>query len=196
MPRAPNPDVRDRLHHAGGKLVQGTSFGGASVQDITAAAGVPKGSFYNYFESKDAFAVELLETYWQAIDDAYGPILNAPNTAPLEAIRDFFDGLIAYHAERRFTPGCLIGNLALELAATNPMVRASLRGLFSRWTQALVGRLRDAAGQGALAEGQDLNELAAALIDAFEGAVLRSKVDQDKAALRRFSELVLPRLLL
>jgi TetR/AcrR family transcriptional repressor of nem operon len=191
MPRPANPEVRDRLRNAG-DLIHRTSFGTTGVHEITATAGVPKGSFYNYFESKEAYAVDLLDTYWRTIDETYGPILRDTSLPPTKAIRGFFIALVGYHSERDFIPGCLIGNLALELAATNEAARGKLRQLFAHWTAGITARLTEARRAEAAPHDSEPEEVAAALIDAFEGAVLRAKVDRSRAALGRFENLVLP----
>jgi TetR/AcrR family transcriptional repressor of nem operon len=100
--------------------------------------------------------------------------------------------LVGYHSERDFIPGCLIGNLALELAATNEAARGKLRQLFAHWTAGITARLTEARRAEAAPHDSEPEEVAAALIDAFEGAVLRAKVDRSRAALGRFENLVLP----
>jgi TetR/AcrR family transcriptional repressor of nem operon len=195
MPRPANPDVRNRLCSAGGDLIRRTSFGATGIQEITSAARVPKGSFYNYFDSKDSYATEILDDYWRTIDESCGETLRDRSLPPLQAVRDFFVALIEYHAERQFIPGCLVGNLALELAATSDLVRDKLRRLFTQWTAELAARVTEARQAGALPPDVNPEQVAAGLIDAFEGAVLRAKVDQGQAALKRFQEFVLPRLL-
>lgn len=195
MPRPANPDTRSRLCSAGGELVHRTSFSSTGVQEITSAAKVPKGSFYSYFDSKDAYAAEILDEYWRMIDESFGHILRDESLTPLQAVRDFFGALVEYHADRQFIPGCLVGNLALELAATSDLVRGKLRHLFSQWTAELTVRLAEARRTEALPLRAEPAEVAACLIDAFEGAVLRAKVDQNRTALNRFQDFVLPRLL-
>jgi TetR/AcrR family transcriptional repressor of nem operon len=195
MPRPANTNARDRLRSVGGHLIHTTSFGATGVQDITSAAGVPKGSFYSYFNSKEAFALELLDTYWQDIEDTYGRILRDTSFAPLDAVKQFFSGLITYHKERHYVPGCLVGNLALELATTNPAARDKLRQIYAHWTGGLVARLREAQQAGTLPSKARPSDIGAALVDAFEGAVMRAKVDQGPGALRRFEKFTLPAIL-
>ncbi len=110
-------------------------FNATGVQEITAAAGVPKGSFYNYFDSKEAFAVAVLTEYWEAVVAEYGPILNQRRTSPLSRIARYFAGLAEFHERRRYAVGCLIGNMALEVTPTSEDVRTAC-GDLSR----LVGR--------------------------------------------------------
>ena len=63
-PRPANPETRSRLLERGADLICSRGFNAIGLQEITDAAGVPKGSFYNYFDSKEAFAVEILSEYW------------------------------------------------------------------------------------------------------------------------------------
>ena len=60
----PKPNVREQLMEAGLRTLHSQGFNGCAVQDITQAAGVPKGSFYNHFESKEALALAALEMFW------------------------------------------------------------------------------------------------------------------------------------
>jgi TetR/AcrR family transcriptional regulator, transcriptional repressor for nem operon len=196
MPRPPNPEVRSRLLSIGREVVLDRSFNGCGVQDITEAAGVPKGSFYNYFESKETFAAEILEDYWQSIEDRHGPILYDARLKPLTRIARFFRGLTHDHGAAEFAFGCLIGNLSLELSNSSEVTRSKLTAVLHRWQSALTACLREAQERHELNGKQNIDELAEVLIEAYEGAVMRCKVEQSGKALERFEKLVLPRLLL
>jgi TetR/AcrR family transcriptional repressor of nem operon len=93
-------------------MVRSQGFSATGVQEITAVAGVPKGFFYNYFESKEAFATEILDWYWASIVDLYGPILQDRSIQALTRIDRYFNALADFHRETGFTIGCLLGNLA------------------------------------------------------------------------------------
>ena len=88
----PKPNVRDKLLAAGLETMHCRGFNGCSVQDITQAAGVPKGSFYNHFESKEALGAELLDLYWQKATPALR-ILSDEALPPLERLKRYFDTL-------------------------------------------------------------------------------------------------------
>src|SRR6516162_9493212 len=96
MPRPPNPEVRRRLLAAGLDLVHARGFSASGVKDITDAAGVPKGSFYAYFPSKEAFGVAVLEHYWSDIETRLLPILAADAPARQRVTR-FFHALADDH---------------------------------------------------------------------------------------------------
>ncbi|HVE09603.1 MAG TPA: TetR family transcriptional regulator C-terminal domain-containing protein [Paraburkholderia sp.] len=195
MPRPPNPEVRSRLLSVGRDVVHDRGFNGCGVQDITAAAGVPKGSFYNYFDSKEAFAAEILEEYWQSIEERHGPILYDARVKPLARIAKFFRALTDDHGQHDFALGCLIGNLSLELSNGSDETRAKLLALLARWQKSLAFCLRDAQQRNELDRKQNVDELAAILIEAYEGAVMRGKIEQSAKAYERFEKVVLPRLI-
>ena len=175
MPRPANPETRSRLLKIGGDLVSSRGFNATGVQEITAAAGVPKGSFYNYFDSKEAFAVEVLSAYWDRIVELYGPILTDSQRQPLARIARYFEGLADFHEQHRYAVGCLIGNMAVEVTPSSEDVRAKLAAIYREWSTSVADCLREAQARKELAPGRDANQLAAALIDTFEGAVMRAR---------------------
>jgi TetR/AcrR family transcriptional repressor of nem operon len=195
MPRPANPEVRSRLLSIGREVVLDRGFNGCGVQDITEAAGVPKGSFYNYFESKESFAADILEDYWQSVEDRHGPNLYDARVKPLARIARFFRGLTHDHGAADFAFGCLIGNLSLELANGSEIARSKLSAVLNRWEHALAACLREAQERNELGGKQSAADLAQILIEAYEGAVMRCKVEQSGKALERFEKTVLPRLL-
>lgn len=195
MPRPANPEVRTRLLSIGRDVVLNRGFNGCGVQDITAAASVPKGSFYNYFETKEAFAAEIVEQYWQSIEDRHGPILYDARIKPLNRIARFFHAVSEDHGRENFKLGCLIGNLSLELSNTSESTRIKLADLLRRWEGALAACLTEAQERRELAAHINVSELAQILVEAYEGALMRGKVEQSGDACDRFERVVLPRLL-
>jgi len=180
---------------SGQRLVGSHGFHGCGINDITEAAGVPKGSFYQYFESKETYAVDLLEDYWASIEERHGPILLDRRLKPVERVAKYFKALTQDHRQRKFTLGCLIGNLGIELSEGSEEARAKLNVLLKRWAVPLKACLLEAQAADELRSDLDAGELAAALIDAWEGAVMRGKIEQAGGAYRRFEKIVLPRLL-
>jgi TetR/AcrR family transcriptional regulator, transcriptional repressor for nem operon len=195
MPRPANPDVRRRLLEAGLALVHARGFAASGVKDITDAAGVPKGSFYAYFPSKEAFAAAILEHYWSDIEARLLPILATEGVAQ-ERITSFFHALADEHEAGDFLLGCLIGKLSLELGGTSESVRDELVQILDRWDDALTACVRSGqAGSGGVRADLDAAELAAMLIEAWEGAALRGKVDRSRLPYERFEAVTVPALL-
>lgn len=195
MPRPPNPDVRRRLLAAGLDLVHGRGFSASGVKDITDSAGVPKGSFYAYFPSKEAFAAAILEHYWSDIERRLLPILDEDGPAQERLVR-FFHALADEHEDGDFLLGCLIGNLSLELGGASEAVRDQLASILDRWDAALTACVRSGQhGSGGVRTDLDADELAATLIEAWEGAALRGKVTRSRTPYARFETITVPALL-
>lgn len=195
MPRPANPEVRNRLLGAGLDLVHARGFAASGVKDITDAAGVPKGSFYAYFPSKEAFAAAILEHYWADIEARLVPILGADGSAR-ERITRFFHALADEHEAGNFLLGCLVGNLSLELGGSSDQVRAELVRILDRWDTAVAECVRSGqGGSGEIRADLDAERLAAQLIEAWEGAALRGKVTRSRGPYDRFEAVTVPALL-
>lgn len=195
MPRPPNPDVRRRLLTAGRELVHAHGFAASGVKDITDAAGVPKGSFYAYFSSKEALAAAVLESYWSDIEARILPLLDADGSAQ-ERLKRFFHALADEHESADFLLGCLVGNMSLELGGSSDLVRAELVRILDQWGDALADCVRSERGRvGDIGADPASGELASVLIEAWEGAALRGKVTRSRAPYDRFEAVTLPALL-
>ncbi|OBG29890.1 TetR/AcrR family transcriptional regulator [Mycobacterium sp. 852002-51057_SCH5723018] len=195
MPRPPNPDVRRRLLEAGLQLVHARGFAASGVKDITDAAGVPKGSFYAYFPSKEALAAAILEHYWSDIETRLLPLLDAQGS-PQDRITRFFHALANEHEAGDFLLGCLIGKLSLELGGSSEPVRAELVRILDIWNAALTACVRSGQdADGGIRTDLDAGELASLLIEAWEGAALRGKVTRDRFPYDRFEAVTVPALL-
>jgi TetR/AcrR family transcriptional regulator, transcriptional repressor for nem operon len=156
---------------------------------------VPKGSFYAYFSSKEAFAAAILDHYWSGIEARLMPILDADGRAQPRITR-FFHALADEHESGEFLLGCLVGNLSLELAGSSEPVRAELARILERWDAALTACVRSGqSGAGDIRADLDASELASLLIESWEGAALRGKVTRSRVPYDRFEKVTVPALL-
>ncbi|HWL86242.1 MAG TPA: TetR family transcriptional regulator C-terminal domain-containing protein [Polyangiaceae bacterium] len=190
----PRPSAREKLLSAGLDTLHRRGFNGSGVQEITDAAGVPKGSFYNHFESKEALGAEVIDRCFQTTS-ARRAILSDESLSPLERLRRYFDGLAAALEAAEFAYGCLLGNFSAELADQSRLVRDRLSSVFAAWTRAIEGCIRDAQRAGEVRKDMDAATLAAFLINAWEGAVLRARVEKHAAPLEQFNEVVFSKIL-
>lgn len=191
MSRRPNPEVLARLLKDGGRLVHEVGYHACGVQDIAVAAKIPKGSFYSYFDSKESFASAILQEYWTDIENRLVPVLYDSSIEPLTRIRRFFDLLVAEHASDNFTIGCLIGNLSLEMARSSGEVRSTLTHILHKWEVALAFSIEEACTNGDTSKQGDARKLAAILIEGWEGATLRTKIERNGEAFQRFIDTTL-----
>lgn len=185
----PRPNVREQLLKAGLQTLHQHGFNGCGVQEITDTAGVPKGSFYNHFESKEALALEALERFWQH-GARRREMLSDPSLDPVERLRRYFRGMADAMVRDDFQKGCLIGNFSTELSAQRKGVRERLSAIFAAWARSLEPCVREAQKAGRAQSNLPASTIAAFLLNAWEGAVLRSKVEQDKLPFDHFERVV------
>jgi len=186
--------MRDHLVASALEALHGQGFNGTAVQDITDAAGLPKGSFYNYFKSKEALAVEVIDRYRKG-DEARARVLSDESISPVERLRRYFASVATNLAEQNYERGCLMGNFSTELADQSRLIRDRLSSNFAAWSRQIEGCIRDGQEAGEISRDIDPRVLAAFLLNSFEGAILRMKVEKDGSPLDHFMTLVFSRVL-
>jgi TetR/AcrR family transcriptional repressor of nem operon len=188
MQPMPKPNVREQLMEAGLRTLHTQGFNGCAVQDITQAAGVPKGSFYNHFESKEALALAALEMFW-VNGTARRALLADTTMDPVERLRLHFQKLSAALAKIKYERGCMIGNFSSEMSK-NTEFRERLAKIYADWSLALEHCIEEVQTAGKLKAPIPPKALAAFLVNSWEGAVLRSKVELNGSALEDFEQVV------
>ena len=166
----PKPNHKDALLDAGLAAFHRRGYHATGVQEIVSSAGVPKGSFYSHFESKDALGLAVLARYWE--DRAKARALLRDASLPgLERLDRYFAAL-GYSED-----GCLIGNFTAELAQLDAF-RQDLSRLWRRWTDMLSQCLADGQRDGSVRTDVPVAELARTVLALWEGAVLSAKVER------------------
>lgn len=158
-------------------------FNAASVNDIVQAAGVPKGSFYNHFVSKEALAVEVLGRY---VDDLGLGELADSGGSPLEHIRAHLTANIAAREAAGIEYGCLLGNFSTDAVAFNEGLRDAVTRGFARWTDAMAAAISRAQLVGEIRKETDAHTLARYVVSSFEGAIAQAKTLRTDRPIRDF----------
>jgi TetR/AcrR family transcriptional repressor of nem operon len=181
--------VRDKIVHAALDRFHALGFSACGVQEIVDKAGVPKGSFYNYFDSKERLALEVLEVYAQG---SKREMLADETVPPLKRLRGHFNFLATRYAGFGYGKGCLIGNIAAEASDNMPVIRKALAQGLASWTKLVAAAIRDGQKDGSIEPRVDADELARFLINSWEGAVIRMKLTNSRQPLDDFFSLALP----
>ena len=169
----PRHSVRDVIVETALGEFHRIGYAACSVDTITRAAGVPKGSFYNHFKSKEELAVEVVAKYTA---DAEWSTITDPKLTPLEKLRAQFRVMADVFVGYDYTRGCMIGNMGEELADHSEPMRAQVRASLGGWAEGIGATLRAARDAGELTTDADLDMLGRFVLDAWEGALLRAKV--------------------
>lgn len=184
------PSLRDQILRAGLPVMFRSGYHGASVRDICRAAGAPQGSFTNHFRSKEAFAVEVLDRYFDYLKALVSKALNDETLAPRQRLKRYLD-IITDKLERdRWMIGCLIGDFSLQASSQSKLLRQRLDAIFQEWRSLFAACIAAAQSAGEVDSKFDAAELAEFLLVSWEGAILRMKVERSPAALERFKTIV------
>ncbi|MDK8874245.1 TetR/AcrR family transcriptional regulator [Paracoccus sp. SSJ] len=175
------------LIRTGVAILTEKGFSAVSIDDILSSAGVPKGSFYHYFPSKEAFGMALIDAYAGYFARKLDRWFNDETRLPLQRLSNFFVDAKAGMARFGFRRGCLVGNLGQEMGVLLESYRHRLAAVFHDWEARTARCLRAAQVAGQIGADADCDRLARFFWIGWEGAVLRSKLEQDPGPLDEFA---------
>ena len=182
-------DTRERLLEEGITSLLRDAYHGTGLKALLERVEVPKGSFYNYFESKEDFAVAAVERYAECLARQLATSLaEAPD--PVAGLRTFFRAQMDEFVQAGFIGGCLVANLGGELEgsdACREVLQASMRG----YRDGLLGAIQGAQAGGLFRDDLPAEAMADLLVAAWEGAVIRMKIERSLAPLESCLEQLL-----
>ena len=169
--------TRIKLIQAGAELLTKKGFASAGIEEILSMVQLPKGSFYHYFESKEAFGIVLIKSYFNHFDKRLDTRFYKEDFNPIEQTQDFILIARANMKKYNLSRGCLVGNLGQEMAVLPNSFRKIKIGVLNQWQFKTASCLRRAQETGEIALDLDCDALAAAFWIGWEGAVLRAKLE-------------------
>ncbi|WP_282246359.1 TetR/AcrR family transcriptional regulator [Stenotrophomonas sp. PS02300] len=169
-------DVRDKILATGQRIMGGKGFSAVGLNEVLSAAGVPKGSFYHYFGSKEAFGEALLEDYFSAYLADMDRIFSQPRKSRAQQLDAYFKAWMDNQSFEDCQGKCLAVKLGAEVADLSQSMRATLQ----RGTAGIIGRLAqvlDAGVQeGSLSFSGTPQAVAQSLYELWLGASLMVKI--------------------
>ncbi|QTF94398.1 MAG: TetR/AcrR family transcriptional regulator [Halomonas sp. BM-2019] len=179
-PKVPrnDQDTRAALIQSGTEVLTEQGFLAAGIDGILRRVGVPKGSFYYYFESKEAFGRAVMAHYGAYFAHKLDRHLLNDALSPLARVEAFVEDAQAGMARHDFRRGCLVGNLGQEVGSLPEAYRQWLRETLEDWQWRLARCLEEAKGAGELAASADGDRLAEAFWIGWEGAVMRARLER------------------
>ncbi|MDZ4772023.1 MAG: TetR family transcriptional regulator C-terminal domain-containing protein [Planctomycetota bacterium] len=194
-PETKEPSTRDRLLEVGAQAISDLSFNSCGLAEILRRAGVPKGSFYHYFESKEDFGVALIERESAEYVECMRPLVEDHARSPLERLRAVFEEGRRHCIEHGPARRCLIPKLALETAQLSEPVHAAVKQAYDHWSAQLVQIIREAQERREISRRHDPERLAGILVMLWEGATIRMQIDRSLQPLDDFLAFVFDSLL-
>jgi TetR/AcrR family transcriptional repressor of nem operon len=183
------------LLEVGRRVFLERGYTNAGLDALLHEAGVPKGSFYHYFGSKEEFGLQVIDGFARNCEAWMDQTLGDHSIPPLERLRRHFEGTIERLAHQECRNGCLVGRLSQEMADQSEALRERFERIFSDWTERLADCLREARDAGEIAGDLDAHQVAEFWMNGWQGAILRAKTARSTAPLTNFLEVMFVRVL-
>jgi TetR/AcrR family transcriptional regulator, transcriptional repressor for nem operon len=169
---------KENLLSQGVQLLMKQGYHGTGLKEILDAVQIPKGSFYNYFSSKESYAAEVIQHYINPFIEQLDNHLQNPELDGLTALKTYFDELIVELEQANFKGGCLLGNLMGEIGDTSDLCQQALQLAVHRYRDLLATGLKKAQLEGTIRMDKSADDMADLLANTWQGALLRMKIEQ------------------
>ncbi len=186
---------KEDILKAGHDIMFLNGYNATGIKEITDKVNIPKGSFYNYFKSKEEFGLEVLKYHASHAIKYHERVLLDADMPPLSRLIKFFSDLIDKFddvSNRRL--GCIMGNFSQELASTNKNFRVALDQEFNACETILVQCLTEARDKGQISKDLDPKLVGSFLLNSWQGAILRMKSMGTTKPLKDFKDFILKKL--
>ena len=174
---------KQRMLEQGVALLLQHGYSDLGVATLLESTGLPKGSFYHHFASKEDFGLQVVDLYMQEVHAGLAHCLDDEGLPPLDRVRRFFE-LSAEKYRTQGNLGCLLGGLGQELSGISETFRLRVEECFRRIEDRLAHCFALAVERGELARSADPHAMAELLVNCWEGAALRSRLRRDTGPLQ------------
>lgn len=179
-------DTREVLIRSGLALLTQNGFLSTGIDAIVKNVGVPKGSFYYYFENKEDYGRTVLASYDSFFQHKLNKFLSDASVTPMKRLSHFVADAGRGMQKYAFTRGCLVGNLMQETPGLPDAFRGQLQQILNAWQGRLAACLRAALIAGEIRAATSPEQLAEMFWSGWEGAVMRAKLYQSTLPLNEF----------
>jgi TetR/AcrR family transcriptional regulator, transcriptional repressor for nem operon len=189
--------TRCTLLETGLDLFEKKGFNATGIQEITDIAGVPKGSFYNYFVSKEAFGVEVIRYYTETHIEQWKNLLAAEETEDSYlALSVVFIEIASRYEGVNPKRGCLLGTLAAEISEASDDCRLALAEAVGKFKAILAHRLMLGQQTGKVRCDLSKNQLAELVWNSWQGSLLEMKIENSAEPVKRILDMLFEKILI
>ena len=180
--------IREHLLDIGVAIFIKEGFHGTGIQEVVDQAGIPKGSFYNYFKSKEDFGAQAIIHYSDNFKEFLQAVVNASKDDAAQALNQFFDELIALFNGKDCKEGCLLGNFAAEISDSSKIGREAMSICVKEWKDLFKELIIRGQEQGHIKKELSPGDLADFLLNFLEGSIIRMKIEGSTGPLEQMRE--------
>ncbi|MGV8918854.1 MAG: TetR/AcrR family transcriptional regulator [Pseudomonas sp.] len=187
MTTAESNQTKQRIFATGQSIIASKGFTAVGLNELLKAAKVPKGSFYHYFDSKDAFGTALLERYFDDYLENMNLILQPANASGYHALMRYWQQWIANQTTLTECGKCLAVKLGAEVADLSEPMRKALDLGTSRIIERLTTAIRQGVEEGSVGIDDQPERVASRLYALWLGASVMAKITRSS---RSFDEVL------
>lgn len=176
-------DVRQHILDTAKPIILGKGFSAVGLNELLSAAGVPKGSFYHYFKSKEAFGEALLDSYFSSYQERLSDLLGGGPGDAAERLMHYWQLWLDTQATDGTDGKCLVVKLGGEVSDLSEAMRVALKRGTGRIVERVAECIQEAQADGSLPGDIDAADTALMLYDLWLGATMLTKIRHDRSAL-------------
>ena len=151
---------KEDILKVGYDVIRKNGYHHVGINQILKEAGIPKGSFYNFFESKEDFAKQVIENYGKNNSRFLREYFQNSEVGPIETLKNFYEMMIGINEKDEFQSGCIINKMSLEVGRTNSSFAELLNQHFSGWVEIIAEVVQQGQDNGEITQKQSAKELA------------------------------------
>lgn len=178
-------DTRQHVLDVAKEIILGKGFAAVGLNEILTSAGVPKGSFYHYFKSKEQFGDELIKDYFAQYLQQLEITLSAEGSTNSSRLLAYFQAWLDTQSSDTTADKCLVVKLSAEVTDLSELMRVTLKSGTDRVIARLAESVADGISKGEFPAHLDAQSLAAEIYYTWVGATLLTKVSHTREPLER-----------
>ncbi len=182
--------TKNALLEAGAQIMIEKGYTNTGIQEVLESTGVPKGSFYYYFDSKEDFALQVIDYKDASYAEYLKKFFDDKSLSPIERLKAYCNEGKKMFEENECRKGCLIGNLSQEMADQSEVLRARLEESLTRTRNTFAKAMKEAQQKGLINSKLDANQLAEFFLAGWHGALMRSKTTKNSGPLATFIKMM------
>jgi len=140
---------KDIIRH-GVDLFRRQGYHNTGISDILYTCDIPKGSFYNYFKSKEDYGIQVLNYYGDSLLEFMKNKMKSGGDSPIEKLKELYNAFIEIVEREEIKSGCLVNNISNEVGGLNDKFAEAADKIFRKWIDEIAR---------VVAKGQAINEI-------------------------------------
>ncbi len=173
----------------GTELFRKKGYHHVGINEILKASNIPKGSFYNFFDTKEEYAGKVIDAYGTASLKMITKALSDITVSPLERLKRFYAMLIDINEKDGLDAGCLVNNLSIEVGGNSPGMSRAADEVFLMWVKEIAKCVREGQEKGEIMDSMPAEDIAEYMHAGIYGAFSRMKVNQSRIYLDKWHKM-------